>query len=174
MLSRLRTLYRERRAFRWTVELLALLAVVLAISAFQTRKHLRDVPLPALSLRTTSGESIALDALRGKKTLVYVWAPWCGVCKVASSNVSHVRSIVGERARVISIAAAWESVDDVQRFVRDHDVDYPVLRGAAGVERALRVTAFPTTYFVDEEGRITRSVTGYTTTAGLLARLFAP
>ncbi len=170
MLSRFRALYRERRAVRWTVDALALLAIFLLISAYQTRKHLRG-PMPALQLRATSGETVALDSLRGKKTLVYVWAPWCGVCKVESSNVSRVRSLVGGRANVVSIVAGYQSADEVQRHVATHSIDYPVLLGD---EHALAVTSFPTIYFLDEQGRITRSVTGYTTTAGLLARLFMP
>lgn len=174
MPSRLCALYRERRAVRWTVELLVVLAVVLGISAFQARKHLRDVPLPALALRDLDGASVALDALRGKKTLVYLWAPWCGVCGVESSNVAHVQSLVGDRARVVSIVVGYDGIEEVQRYVREHDVHYPVPLGDAAVERTFRVTAFPTMYFVDAEGRITRSVSGYTTTAGLLARLFAP
>jgi thioredoxin-related protein len=46
-----------------------------------------------------------------------------------------------------------------------------VLLGDEETVRAFRVEAFPTTYFLDAEGRITGSVAGYTTTPGLLARL---
>lgn len=173
MLARVRTLYRERRAVRWTVDAILVLALVLLVSAYQTRKHLRGA-MPALQLRATSGETVTLDSLRGKKALVYVWAPWCGVCSVESSNVARVRSLVGERARVVSIVAAYQSADEVQRHIASQQIDYPVLLGDDALERTLHVSAFPTVYFLDEQGRITRSVTGYTTTAGLLARLFLP
>jgi len=172
MLARLRSLYRERRLVRWTVDLLLVLALVLAVSSFQTRKHVKDVPMPALALHTLGGEAAALET--NKKTLVYVWAPWCGVCKAESDNIARVRSLVGDRARVVSVVVGYGSVDEVRRYIQDRGVEYPVLLGDESVERALRVTVFPTIYFVDARGRITRSVSGYTTTAGLLARLFAP
>ncbi|MBI2394090.1 MAG: redoxin family protein [Deltaproteobacteria bacterium] len=172
MLSRFRTAYRERRAVRWTVDLLVMLVVVVAISAWQTRKHLRDVPLPALQLRSVSGESVSLQSLRGKKTLLYLWAPWCGVCKVESPNVGHVRSLLGDRVNVVSVVAAYQSVDEVRRYVSDKGVEYPVLLGDDSIERAFKVNAFPTVYFIDEQGRIKGSATGYTTTIGLIARLY--
>jgi thiol-disulfide isomerase/thioredoxin len=173
--SRLSTLYRERRAFRWAVELLALALVVIAISAWQTRHHLRG-EAPAVRLVSLDGASTTLPAViregGAKKTLVYVWAPWCGVCKAESQNVAWVRSIVGDRARVISIATGYERVDEVRAYVAEHGVEYPVLLGDESVAKALRVEAFPTLYFVDAEGRISGSVAGYTTTFGLLWRLF--
>lgn len=172
MLSRFRTAYRERRVVRWTVDLLLMLVVVVAISAWQTRKHLRGVPLPALQLRATSGQAVSLESLRGKKTLLYLWAPWCGVCKVESPNIDHVKSLVGERANVVSIVAAYQSEDEVRRIVADKGIGYPVLLGDDAVERAFKVSAFPTVYFIDEQGRIKGSATGYTTTIGLLARLY--
>ncbi len=174
MFSRFRALYRERRVVRWTTDLILLLAVVLAVSAFQTRKHLRDVPLPALAVHKLSGESVALDSFRGKKTLVYLWAPWCGVCKLESGNIGRVQSLVGDRARVVSIVSSFQSVDEVKREIADKGIDYPVLLGDETIERAFRVSAFPTVYFIDEQGRIKRSATGYTTTFGLLYRLLLP
>lgn len=174
MLARVRVLYREHRGFRWAVDLGVILAVVLAISAYQTRKHLRNVPLPSLSLRSTTGETVALDSLRGKRSLIYLWAPWCGVCKVETSNIDRVKSMVGDRANVISIAVGYRDEAEVKRYIQERGVTYPVLLGDAAVEQALRVNMFPTIYFVDRDGRIARSVTGYTTTAGLLSRLYLP
>jgi thioredoxin-related protein len=73
---------------------------------------------------------------------------------------------------VVSVAASFENVDQVRAYVRDHGVDYPVLLGDDALVRAFRVEAFPTVYFLDAGGRVRRSATGYTTTLGLLARLF--
>jgi thiol-disulfide isomerase/thioredoxin len=166
-LSRLRALYRERRAFRWAVELLALALIVLGISVWQTRHHVRGAA-PSLRLATLDGRPTTLAAATGgKRALVYVWAPWCGVCKAESQNVRWVRSLLGSRAQVVSIATGFEHVDEVRRYMADHAVDYPVLLDDGSAARALKVEAFPTTYFVDEAGNLSGSVAGYTTTFGL-------
>jgi thiol-disulfide isomerase/thioredoxin len=127
--------------------------------------------MPAAVLATLDGERVALDSFRGKPVLLAFWAPWCTVCAAESQNLSWVRRIVGDRARVISVAASFENLAQVRAYVRDHGVDYPVLLGDDALLRALRVEAFPTTYFLDAQGRVRRSASGYTTTLGLLARI---
>lgn len=171
MISRFRQLYRERRAVRWATDGVLLLAVIVGITAWQTRQHLHDVPAPAFTLTTLAGPQVSIDSLKGKKTLLYLWAPWCGVCKAESQNVSWVRALVGERANVVSIVSSFQQVGDVERYVSEHGVQYPVLLGDESVEQAFHVQAFPTLYFLDENGRIVRSATGYTTTLGLWWRL---
>ena len=77
----------------------------------------------------------------------------------------------GDRGRVVSVASAYGDVAEVRAYMKEHEVAYPVLLGDDETVRAFRVEAFPTVYFLDAEGRIKRSVAGYTTTGGLLARL---
>jgi thiol-disulfide isomerase/thioredoxin len=161
----------RRRWVRWGTDLAVLGALVLGLGAWQTRGHLADGEAPAAVLATLDGDRVALDSLRGKPVLLAFWAPWCTVCAAETQNLSWVRRMVGDRARVISVAASFEDVAQVRAYVRDHGVDYPVLLGDDALLRAFRVETFPTTYFLDAQGRVRRSASGYTTTAGLLARL---
>jgi hypothetical protein len=96
------------------------------------------------------------------------------VCGAESQNVSWVQRVVGQRANVVSVASSFRSVGDVQQYVRERGVDYPVLLAPEGVGGQFGLEAFPTAYFLDAEGRIRHSVVGYTTTAGMLWRLFVP
>jgi len=162
---------RQRRWVRWGIDLTMLAALVLGIGAWQTRSHLSGVQAPAAVLTTLAGERVSIDSLRGKPALLAFWAPWCSVCAAESQNLSWAKRVVGDRARVVSIAASFENVAQVRAYVRDHGVDYPVLLGDDTLLQAFHVEAFPTVYFLDAHGRVHRSATGYTTTLGLLARV---
>jgi thiol-disulfide isomerase/thioredoxin len=169
---------REKRSVRLLMDGAVLIAIFLGVNAWQSRGHLRG-EAPVFELRVldasageaASGERVSNVTLTGKPTMVVFWAPWCGVCKADSPAVSRVKSIVGDRANVVSIASEYESLRDVQRYVDDVGVDYPVLLGGKKTARDFQVRAFPTVFFLDSDGRIDSSVVGYTTTAGMLARL---
>lgn len=162
--------YRASLAWRWAIDLGLMLIALIAIGAFQTRHHPRGVP-PALSLSTLDGRPTSLAAFAGKPTLVAVWAPWCGVCKLDADNVGRVRRLLGEDAHVISVAAAYSTVAAVERYVREQAIDYPVLLAGNDFEQRLGVQAFPTFFVLDARGRIASSTQGYTTTLGLWLRV---
>jgi peroxiredoxin len=165
---------RERPTWvRWGVDGLVLLLVAAAVMTWQTRRlPSAGTPAPAFSLRTREGGAVSLESLRGKPVALTFWAPWCTVCKAESSNLSALKRRVGGRAHVLSVAVAWEDVEEVRRFAREQEVDYPVLLGDDALQRAYRVDTFPTTLFLSPEGRVTRAAVGYTTQVGLLWRLW--
>jgi thiol-disulfide isomerase/thioredoxin len=164
--SQLAKTYRASRVLRWAVELAVFLGIVLAVDAFQTRGHARGV-VPELGLRALDGSAVPTATLLGQPLVLVVWAPWCGVCKLETGNVSRARSWLEPRAKVISVAAAYQNVADVREYMRDHAVDYPVLLAGREFQRVLGVRAFPSLFVLDESGRIVRSTQGYTTTFGL-------
>ncbi|MBL8953222.1 MAG: TlpA family protein disulfide reductase [Myxococcaceae bacterium] len=171
LIQNLREQYKTRRAFRWAVDLSAVLLFIAVVGLWQTREHVRGVAPPAVTLPTLDGRSISLNALGGKPTVLAFWAPWCGVCKASSDNLSRVAKLAGARAHVLSVALEYESLASVQKYVSDGAVDYPVLLGDSALGQQLHVTSFPTVYFVGSDGRISGSAVGYTTTLGLLWHL---
>ncbi len=161
----------ERRWFRWGGEALVVLGAVLAIGLIQTRHHLGGGERPAATFRTLDGATVSLQSLRGQPVALAFWAPWCQVCAAQSDNLARAARWAGSRGRVVSVAAAFGDVDEVRAYMQEHGVSYPVLLGDDETVRAFRVEAYPSVYFLDAEGRVKRSVAGYTTTGGLLARL---
>ena len=173
----LRERWRQARArhawLRWGLDLLVFALVAAAVMSWQTRRLPEaGTPAPAFALRTLDGQTVRLEDLRGRPVALTFWAPWCTVCKAESSVLSALRERVGERAHVLSVAVAWEDVEEVRRFAREQGVDYPVLLGDDALQRAYRVDTFPTTLFLSPEGRVTRAAVGYTTQVGLLWRLW--
>lgn len=169
MWKRLQQRYRDQRLFRWGVDLAAVLVLVTGVGVFQTRHHPRG-KAPAVQLVTLDGKPTSFAAYAGKKTLVAVWAPWCGVCKSESDNLGRAMRWLGGRANLISVATAYRDVESVHRYVEAQHVDYPVLLGVDDFAEQLHVEAYPTLFVLDAEGNIVGSAQGYTTTAGLLLR----
>lgn len=161
---------RRRRWVRWTIDVAIILVAVFAVGAWQTRGHLRDAAPPFTAPLLEGGE-VSLSSLRGKPVLLEFWAPWCTVCKAQSQNISWLKALVAERAHVYSIASSYEDRAQVDSYVRDKAVDYPVLLGGEQLARQYKVDAYPTLYFLDRDGRIKHSAVGYTTSVGLLWRL---
>jgi peroxiredoxin len=163
--------FTERRWFRWGGEALVVLGALLVAGLIQTRHHLASGERPAVTFRTLDGAAVTLESLRGQRVALVFWAPWCQVCAAQSDNLSRAARWAGDRGRVISVASSYADVAEVRAYMKAHAVAYPVLLGDDATTLAFRVEAFPSAYFLDAEGRITGSVAGYTTTAGLLARL---
>jgi len=168
-LTTLKQKYRDSRVFRWTVDLTVMLGIVFAIGAFQTRNHPRGAA-PGYTFSTLEQAPVTLASLSGKPTLLAVWAPWCGVCKSESDNVSRARAWLGERANVVSVATAFNDVSEVRQYMSAQGVDYPVLLADEDFQRVMHVEGFPTVFVLDSQGRIVTSVQGYTTTLGMVLR----
>lgn len=147
-----------------------MIALLLAIGFWQAR----SVPsgaAPRFQLVSLAGPRVDSQSLHGKPTVLVFWAPWCGVCRLASGNISWLRGLVGESANVVSIASHYESLADVRSYVAAQQVDYTVLLDANGTARQYGVRAYPTLVFLDPTGHIRVPAVGYTTTLSMYVRL---
>jgi thiol-disulfide isomerase/thioredoxin len=161
----------RNRLWGWLLEVLFVIVALVVIAAFQAR-GLPSGKAPSLALPTLAGGVFSDRALLGSPSVLVFWAPWCGVCRFESQNVSWLRALVGERAHVISIASQYEQRSEVETFVREREVDYPVLLGGRAASRRYGVRAYPTFFFLNAEGQIKHAAVGYTTMFGLVWRLF--
>lgn len=165
------SLWNRRRWLRVGRDVLLLSLLLNLVAVWQARDHLAAGTAPNAVLRTVRGEPVRLDSLRGKPVLLAFWAPWCPVCRLESGNLNRAYRWVGDRATVILVAASYDNVSQVEASARAQALEAPVLLADDSALGAFRVSAFPTAYFIDAEGRVKRSVSGYTTTLGLVARL---
>lgn len=158
--------------FRWGTDGLLMVAIIWAVLAWQGR-NLLDTrePAPAFQLTSMDGKTVALEDLKGKQVVLAFWAPWCTVCAAESSTISSLHQSVGDDVVVMSVALGYDNRAQVQAWMTEHAVDYPVLLGDPSMAETWHIDKFPTVYVLDEEGAIKGATVGYSTEWGLRARL---
>jgi thiol-disulfide isomerase/thioredoxin len=162
---------KRRTVGRLLGEIALVLVLVYGIGRYQTRNHPRGLPPNvALTADSDTPRPANLADFRGKPTLVVVWAPWCGVCKAEADNVARAKRWLGDRANVVTVAAAYENVDEVRAFAKAHDLPTPVLLAPPDFPKAFAISAYPTVFVLDAAGNLVGSAQGYTSTIGLVVR----
>lgn len=176
--NRLRRFWQTLRArwwSRWAIDLAIVAALFFAVTSYQTR-NLADSGerMPTGELASLDGESQTLFDPEADRTLVYVWAPWCGVCSAETGTLNRATWLFGDDVAVRSIVFDYRSVEHARQSADEKGVEFPVLLGetAPQVREALNFDAYPTFYVLSDEGRVLTSTQGYTTTLGLVARVW--
>lgn len=121
-------------------------------------------PLPSQVLR---GPKVDLASLRGRPALINFWASWCAPCKQEAPELERLaRGLHGE-ARLVGVD--WnDTTANARAFIREHGLTYPNLRdGSSEVANDYGLTGLPTTFVLDSEGRIARTLRGPQTAATL-------
>ena len=166
---------REKVWFRWTFDLLLILIILFAVSLWQARHLLEGgEALPPMELISLDGETLRLDELDSRRTVVYLWATWCGACGLQKGAINSLHRRSGDNLQVISVVFDSGDRETVRAFVEREGIEFPVYMGTPQLSHALVVRSFPTTYIVDEDSRIRSGLVGYKTELGLRARLLLP
>lgn len=159
---------RKRRWWRWGVEIGLVLLAVLAVQWWQTRDSISG-QAPPLRGALLSGKSIALDNLRGSPVLVHFWATWCPLCRLEEDSI---QGLAADHS-VITIATTSGGAAEVQSYLTEKGLDFPVLLDEAGsIGRQWEVKGVPTSFVLDGEGNIAYVTIGYSTGWGLRLRLW--
>jgi cytochrome c biogenesis protein CcmG, thiol:disulfide interchange protein DsbE len=122
---------------------------------------------PALPSQVLRGPKVDLASLRGEPALVNFWASWCTPCKQEAPALDRLAEGLHGRARVVGVDFN-DTTSNATDFIRKHHLGYPILRdGSGAVGESFGVAGLPTTFLLDPEGRIVRTLRGPQTATGL-------
>ena len=135
------------------------LCLALALSGCQgeagSRPPRAGDPLPPLQAVTLAGDTVALDAYRGKGLLLNVWATWCPPCRAEMPYLDEI----AERYAGRGLAVVGLSVDDagarplLEDFLTEVDISYDILLDPEMVTMdRLGILGLPATFLVDPQG----------------------
>ncbi len=105
------------------------------------------------------------------RTIVYFFAPWCQICHLSMPNLVEIQASKGEQIKIVAIALDYQKQSDVNDFIEQHALNFPVYYGQSAIQKAFKVSAFPSYYLIDKNGVVTHKVVGYTSEIGMRLRL---
>jgi len=130
--------------------------------------------LPPVTLRCL-GPGPALDpaALRGRPTVVNLWATWCLPCQREMPALQRVHERFGDKVRFVGVDTR-DDVGGAVEFLRMVGVTYSQTVDPDGdLLRRLRIPGLPVTVLLDREGRVAYRKVGPITESELTEQIRA-
>ena len=113
-------------------------------------------PAPDFTLDALDGKAVTLSGYHGQAVLLNFWATWCGPCKVEMPWFVELQKEYGPQGlQIVGVAMDDASKEDIEKFVKEMGVNYPILVGKESVgDQYGGVNVLPTTFFIDRDGKI--------------------
>ena len=118
---------------------------------------------PNISLQLIDGKKLNLSNLKGKPVLITFWATSCPGC---IKEIPHLIELYDELhskgLEIIGIAMPYDRPDYVMEMAKRAKISYPIafdLKGEA-VRAFGKVTLTPTTFLINDEGKIVKKKIG--------------
>ena len=144
------TIFKDPSAF--------LSALKLSAPEWPETKKVGDV----LTLNTTDLDGNAIDSAelfaKAKVTMVNCWATWCGPCKGELPELGEMaKELEAQGCQLVGLCI--DAMDDdvaaeARSILSDAGAAYLNLRFTDELEKDLSLMAYPTTFFVDSEGKL--------------------
>jgi len=158
------------------LQALLFFTVFFAISIYQIRNHIpRTTDVPLISGQSADGTpnqiNLAQGILKSHPTLLYFFAPWCGVCKIAMGNLNILSTFAS--VNVVIIALDYDNKNEVIDLIKQKNLgNFELVFGDNATKQSFKVGAYPTYYVVSGQGEVFTSSIGYSTTIGMLFRIW--
>lgn len=164
-----RTRSSRQKLWGWARDGALLLLIYAGVQVFQTRNAAAGVAPEISAVSTHGGGPVQLSSYRGKPVMLHFWATWCGVCKAEQDNVQALSRDVP----VLTVASRSGGAAEVARYLSEQGLKVEALLDPQGLLASrFGVGAYPTTFFLDREGRVRHVTVGYTTALGMRARMW--
>jgi peroxiredoxin len=174
----------EKSRFSWATLLLTVTLLGTAWIAFSRvpppegdfLETLAEAPIPghiapSFTLDTTQGETVSLSDFAGRPVVLNFWASWCPPCRAEIPHFQDSSVKYNGKAEILGIDQG-EPLPIVADFGSSLGVTYPLLLDSdSSVSRRYRVSALPTTVFIDSKGLVREVYSGIINRAVLEDRI---
>ncbi len=111
--------------------------------------------IPQFSLADQSGRTWTLDDLKGKATLINVWATWCSPCRAELPLLQKLYEQIKNRSDIQMVTLNIdENRNLVGPYLNDNKLSLPALFAKSFVDDFAGSIGIPTTWIADTSGTI--------------------
>jgi thiol-disulfide isomerase/thioredoxin len=150
---------RKNKVVQWAILLVILLVGGYVIGSSFISKDASKVEVgqysPAFKLANLQGEVYSLSKWKGKPIVLNFWGSFCEPCVREMPLISMISEEYKDKGLVVVGINLDEPKVVVNSFVRNNPVKYTILLDPRGIVRdRYEVTSYPTTFFIDRDGKI--------------------
>jgi thiol-disulfide isomerase/thioredoxin len=121
-----------------------------------------SIALPAMDLKDMEGKTWTLANIKGKATLINLWATWCGPCRDELPYLQKLYNRTQERSDVQVITL---NMDDnpglIEPFLKQNKYTFPVLLAKDYADASFKIQGIPTNYITDSAATIRLEYLGF-------------
>ncbi|WP_141593258.1 MULTISPECIES: TlpA disulfide reductase family protein [unclassified Myxococcus] len=131
---------------------------------------------PAMEMARHGGGTMKLEDLKGQVVMLDFWATWCPPCREEMPALVKLAKEY-EPQGLVFVAASRDDGDRapklVEAFMRNHlpELAPYVVYADDNVARAFQVSALPTLYFLDRDGKVIDAQRGALSEDGIRRRI---
>jgi len=152
--------------FKEVIIAMVLLFVMSNIISYIRQPKLGTTQLPNIEAELIDGSVYKVQ--KGKPVILHFWTTSCPACKMEAPNIETV----SKKYEVLSIAVNSGHDENIKVYMQEHGLNFYVLNDKESKwAETFKIEAYPTTFVYDAKGKLRFTEVGYTTTAGLLARM---
>jgi thiol-disulfide isomerase/thioredoxin len=112
-------------------------------------------------LNDPDGKPVGFAQFRGKYVWIDFWASWCGPCKQAFPHMKDLYAKYKDKGLVILGISADSKIDPWLKILPTLNNPWPQVWDNKDIMSEFAVTAFPTSFLIDPNGKILLKEIGY-------------
>lgn len=109
--------------------------------------------LANFTLTDLNGNPAQLSDYQGKVVLLNIWATWCPPCQSEMPDLQAAYSVNKDKGFVILAIDAGDALPDVQSFVKEYNLSFPVLLDPQiELIKRMGIYDYPTSVLIGRDG----------------------
>lgn len=139
-----------------------ILFICLFLPAIVFAQKNQEDKAPAFTLKDLNGKTVRLSDFKGKVILLNFWATWCPPCRAEIPElIKWQKEYEDQGLQIIGITYPPTNRAKVRRFVRQNEINYPILFGSKKTKELFTsAETMPFSVVIDTEGNIKEQIEG--------------